>query len=477
MKNNPNNLERITELEKLATEVLTLKKQHRQRRPIVIEFCGSPKAGKTSCINSLNIFLKRNGFKTSVLTERASISPISDKHNPIFNVWTCTSAINEINEKMDKAQHGEDIDVIISDRGIFDAICWFKWLKSQNNMHDYEYQILTEFSTLYRWQKNIDLVYVFVVSPEESIKREYANLLTQKRGSIMREDVLEQYLTAIEDVMKEYEFKFRAIHKIDTSNKLQNDVGYEVTLKTLEVLKNMLIEKIGYVEKDKIKLNSGMNNFDELSLSLNKYTFNNRDIVESDPNLIQPISIAVITNHDKSKVLCIKKTQRSTSNNSPEFGKLLLYAGGHIRQEDECSDTKEDFLLTAQKALEREIFEELGISYCLDETKPFVIYTPENSEKSKQHLAVGWTICIDEETKFNLDSYEITQRKGTSKSGSFISFVDLGKSYLFDEKTDFESWSREILINLFADKCSQEFIDSLKNGKKYSQIFWDDLDK
>lgn len=91
--------EQIEELEKLATEVLSLKKQMRQRRPIVIEFCGSPKAGKTSCINSLNIFLKRNGFKTAILNEQASFSPISDKHNPVFNVWTCSSAINEINEK------------------------------------------------------------------------------------------------------------------------------------------------------------------------------------------------------------------------------------------------------------------------------------------------------------------------------------------------------------------------------------------
>ncbi len=63
----------ILRLEELAQDVLTLKKIHRQRRPIVIEFCGSPKAGKTSSINSLNIFLKRNGFKTVVLSERARI--------------------------------------------------------------------------------------------------------------------------------------------------------------------------------------------------------------------------------------------------------------------------------------------------------------------------------------------------------------------------------------------------------------------
>ncbi len=59
--------ELIKELQKLAEEVLALKLEHRQKRPIVIEFSGSPKAGKTSCINSLQLFLKLNGFSVSIL--------------------------------------------------------------------------------------------------------------------------------------------------------------------------------------------------------------------------------------------------------------------------------------------------------------------------------------------------------------------------------------------------------------------------
>lgn len=193
--------ENIVKLENLAKEVLQLKNIHRQRRPIVIEFCGSPKAGKTSSINSLNIFLKRNGFKTSVLTERASVCPISDKQSPVFNTWTCSATINEINENIDKANASpnpeNNLDIIICDRGIFDALCWFRWLKNRNKMNQYEYSVLTQFALLNRWQRNIDLVYVYVTTPEESIKREYANLLTEKRGSIMKEDILSQYREAV----------------------------------------------------------------------------------------------------------------------------------------------------------------------------------------------------------------------------------------------------------------------------------------
>ena len=155
--------ENIDKLESLAQEVLKLKNLHRQRRPIIIEFCGSPKAGKTSSITALNIFLKRNGFKTTILTERASICPISDKESPVFNVWTCSATINEINEKMDEANTASEgnLDIILCDRGIFDALCWFRWLKSRDKMSEEEYDVLTQFAMLNRWQKNIDLVYIF----------------------------------------------------------------------------------------------------------------------------------------------------------------------------------------------------------------------------------------------------------------------------------------------------------------------------
>lgn len=461
---------RIEELEKLAAEVLLLKKQHRQRRPIVIEFCGSPKAGKTSCINSLNIFLKRNGFKTTILSERAGFSPISDKYNPVFNVWTCTSAINEINQKMDQAQHGEEIDVIISDRGIFDALCWFKWLKSQHHMNQREYTVLTEFATLYRWQKNIDLVYVFMVSPEVSIEREYANLLTNKRGSIMCESVLAQYLNSVKEIMDEYEKDFRSVYRIETTDKAQHDVSYEVTSKTLQLLKNMLIEKIGYIDRAKLSLQDGFNDLNTLLPALDQYTFDNRDIVERNLDAIQPIPIAVFLTPNEDKILCLKKTKSSTSTASPERGRLLFYAGGHTRMEDEFSDAKRNFLKTAQNTLEREMFEELGISISLeDEAMPFCLYTPHYSEKSRQHLAIGWIIHLTPETKLNLDSYELVQKKGTSKSGSFLTFSEVEKAFFENKNLYFESWSKEVLIKYFKDRFSDHFITSIERETDYHQ--------
>lgn len=445
--------ENIAKLERLAQEVLQLKNVHRQRRPIVIEFCGSPKAGKTSSINSLNIFLKRNGFKTAVLTERASVCPISDKESPVFNSWTCSATINEINEKLDIANASpnpeNNLDIIICDRGIFDALCWFRWLKNRNKMDDTEYSVLTQFALLNRWQKNIDLIYVFITTPEESIRREYANLLTDKRGSIMKEDILFQYKEAVHQTLSEYEKVFRATYIIDTTEQEQNSVGYEVTEKTLITLRDMLMEKIGYVNGSNLILHEGLNQFSSIKDGLDKIQYDLRDKVENDSSLIQPIAIAVITSNDQKKVFCVKKTSKSTDKSSPESGQTLLYVGGHMRRED-CSSNCSGFLDVLRNTLVRELFEELGISVAIDKNQmPFVIYTPNNA-KSRKHLAIGWKLSMDEDTKFRLDSYELIQKKGKTKSGSFVALKDITSPEM-----SFESWSKTILLELFSEELTE----------------------
>ena len=443
--------ENIDKLENLAQEVLKLKNLHRQRRPIIIEFCGSPKAGKTSSITALNIFLKRNGFKTTILTERASICPISDKESPVFNVWTCSATINEINEKMDEANTASEgnLDIILCDRGIFDALCWFRWLKSRDKMSEEEYDVLTQFAMLNRWQKNIDLVYIFLTTPEESIRREYAHLLTNKRGSIMKEDILEQYKKSVEETLHEYESAFRATCVQDTTDREQNDVSYEVTEKTLQTLKEMLMEKIGYADRSSLFLQEGLIDYPKVKCGLEKVKYGLREEVEANSDFIQPIAIAAIISEDGGKILCVKKTRKSTDASSPEFGRTLLYVGGHMRREDSTAKCR-SFLDVLRNTLERELYEELGISFALNQKRdPFVIYTP-NSNKSRKHLAIGWVIKLNEGSKLRLDSYELVQKKGRSKSGTFIPFQNIT-----DPDISLESWSKTILLNIFADKLSE----------------------
>ncbi len=437
----------IKDLELLAKEVLRHKAERNQRRPIIIEFCGSPKSGKSTTISSLNIFLKRNNFKTVVLSERASVCPVTKKTHPFFNIWTLTSAIAELIGFISADK--EKYDIIIADRAIFDALCWFEWLNSNDNNHnpylDNEtYNILKNFALMDLWTNIIDIVYVFKVPPETSIQREYANLLTEERGSIMREKILSTFNLAIDSAKLKYSKHFREIKQIDTSEQQnnQNQVSYDVTQSILTTLKDLLVEKIGYFDSSlKKEFAHGIN---PTSLIFKEeIRFGNRDIIE-ESDYIQPIPIAVITNLEKSKILVLKKNTKRTTRNSPERDKLLVYLGGHLREEDFIDKSLEKAI---NRGLHREIEEEINESVSVNGSDSFLIYTP-TSEKSNKHVAICHVITLDLDNKtFNPTSEEFIMKKGRSLSGRILKINELKEEFY-----DMEDWSKIILLEVFKIK-------------------------
>lgn len=434
----------IAELQNLAERVHGLKEQHRQKRPIVIEFSGSPKSGKTSCINSLELFLKRNGFTVQVVQERASVCPVSDKQSPMFNIWTSCMSLSGMIGILENKKNM--VDVLILDRGIFDALCWFEWLFIYGKMERGLKKCAEDFLLSKEFVQSIDIVFAFSATPEKSIEREYANLLTDKPGSIMNKNVLQKYLGAIEETYSNKGGEFHKIFKIDTTHKNQDEVGKEVTELTLNTLRDVLMERVGYFKmtEELMQLLDKKEYFEYKDLeswfNTNKMNYDFRDEVEKDISLLQPIPIAVITNN-KKRILVVKKSNIPNTDISPEKDRLLPYIGGHTRSEDVISEKGETFLDICKSTLKREIKEEIGISVSLDDISPSFIYTP-NNEKSKKHLAICFCITIDEDTKLRLDSNELVLRKGSSKSGRFLSVEEL-------QNEDLEDWGKLILKEMF----------------------------
>ena len=392
------------------------------------------------------MFFRRNGLKTAVLTERAGICPIQNKTHPNFNIWTLCSVIADMLEKM---EHGkEKIDIIIADRGIFDALCWFNWLNTNPSdknpyLSNENFKELTTFINSDIWKRNIDLIYVFIVGPKTSIEREYSALLTEKRGSIMREDVLETYNTSVEQVITEYSQYYRQVEKIKTDEDdlsgNPNKVNYIVTKSVLQNLIELMDEKIGYISMQVLQDKNLLS-----SLKETKLLFGNRIDVEKDLKAVQPIPIAVITNKSRDKLLVVKKNAKKTDKSSPEKDKLLGYIGGHVRHED---NVKDDFFKTIQNALHREIQEEINESISICATDPILIYVDDN-ERSRQHLAICYIVEMDLDNKqFKITSDELTMKSGTSKSGKVMTPHELASEAL-------EKWTIKILDKVFKIKCN-----------------------
>ena len=435
---------KIKELEELACAVLDLKENSIPRRPIVIEFCGSPKAGKTSCINSLDLFFRRNKFRTRVLTERASICPISSKHDPYFNIWTVSSAIAELAEVL--ANHSKDYDIVILDRGIFDALCWFNWLLSQERMSE-DFEPIEKYLTMRKWLSLIDLIYVFTTTPEESLKREFTNLLTDKPGSIMQPRILKSYKLSIEECVISYEGLFKSIEMFDTTDLGLNEVNYHVTKRTLH--KN-ISERIGFIASDKVPEISEplfcSSKIDALKLALE---YGPRSNVEVNDACLQPLPIVVVTNSERTKVLSVQKKAKSqTQESSPEASKLLLYLGGHIRQEDQIESSTDDVLSVSRYALHREIKEEIGIDFHPNPNSELFCIWDKSTSRSRKHLAICYLLEEDLETlKLRLDKNEFKE--------CLIIEIDKLDNYMANYrknkkvKLELENWSKLILKNIF----------------------------
>ena len=300
--------------------------------------------------------------------------------------------------------------------------------------------------------KNIDIVFAFCVKPEVSIEREYANLLTDKPGTIMNEKVLNEYLGAIKRTVELKKGHFHKVFEIDTANKDQDEVGREVTSMTLENLKSLLMERVGYFRKDKKLLErlteSSVCMYDNMKDILPPIEFGLREEVENNDYYLQPIPIAVITNRQKDKFLVIKKNKEAAGKGSPERDKDLIYVGGHARYEDQMEENSMDFLGVCRTTLRREIKEEIGISVAINNATPYLIYDT-STERSKNHLAVCFFVTVDDESiRLHLDSHELVLNKGKSKSGRFWSVNEL-------EGLEVEAWSKRILEYFFHVEIGQ----------------------
>ena len=441
--------ETISELEKMASEVLSHKKRSIPRRPIVIEFSGSPKSGKTGCINALDLFLRRNDFRTRICTERASVCPVKNKFDPFFNIWTVSSTIAEISEIL--SNYPKDFDVIILDRGIFDALCWFTWLLDQGCLNESDYENLSKYLTMTKWRQAIDLIYIFKARPETSLTREYANLLTRKVGSIMRKEVLISYNSAVLKTKERFGKMFRNISEFDTSDMGLNKVSYNVTKDILHITNNITSEVIGYFERSLLDdITDQCFYYDDvLKDRLTRLKFDIREAVESNPDYIQLIPIVVMTDDRKEKLLVAKKNKRAVKNGSPEENKLLVYFGGHVRYEDTTCYSESDILSIVRTALNREVKEETGIDFNTNDDNPMCIWI-KNNERSIKHIALCFVYQRNLDfMKYKFDQNEFSTR-GKGKSGKIVSANDL-----LDNFNQMEDWSKVILKEIMGKEPKQ----------------------
>jgi predicted NUDIX family phosphoesterase len=419
------------------------------RRSIVLEFAGIPKAGKTSTISQLQSFLKRCGFRVQVVIERASVCPIRDKKHFTFNVWTACTTLAQILENTQDPPRPEDPQILILDRGLFDAVCWLTMMDRLSRIRSSERLDLEKFLLMDEWRKRITGVLVMTASPEDSMSRERGLLPVEATGSIMNHEVLTQMLVTTKECIERMKNSFH-IHEINTTG------GTSTPLRTAEQVADIVMDMIeGELREDILHLpkqtitdhfggNVSLNRNDAqrlLEMFIKTGKFRPRQEVEEDLGVVQALPVVVVRNKSGA-VLRLRRREKNAAN--PLHEKIVIWAGGHVRTEDGVNGNA-----VIHGAL-RELQEELRLNVEPNELRLLGAIYIDSGNGSSKHVAIVFEWQADtDDVAVTLSSAEFFERRGTSLSGKFVSLEELSTDLVGKRIT--ETWSSEIIRSLLPD--------------------------
>lgn len=435
----------------IRAETLAQDFKKKGRKPVVIEFAGTPKAGKTTTLSAVRSFLKRCGFKVEVVVERASVCPIRDKKNANFNIWTASTTLAQILEKTQTPPRADDPDILILDRGLFDAVAWLGMMERLARIRKEEREAAERFLLLPDWRKRISGVVVMTASPKHAMEREQGDLPVHgEGGSIMNDAVLDQFRVNTLEACKRLEKQFR-FFQVDTSQpgSDKKKTAEKVVRIALDLINEQLDEEILCLERTELAKAfggkatiAGNKAADVVGAFLSKGEYIHRAKAENSTELVQALPIAVIRTKS-GQVLLLRRREKQSEN--PLHNRVVIWAGGHVRREDANNGHS-----VVQGAI-RELHEELRLSLEPQSLRLLgAIYADLGGSTSK-HVAIvyEWRAETDD-VVVALSNAEFFERRGTSLSGKFVPVAELQGS-LRGDSGQAEPWSEQILRNFLGE--------------------------
>ncbi len=187
------------------------------RKPFMVEFMGTPEAGKTTSIEKLQNVLSSKGYKVMRLQESAERLPEEiPKGTKYANLWMHYQTQSEcLRAKF------SNCDIVLADRGLVDSNFYGKKFLWEEVWTDEEYQ---KFRMQFMEELFPDLVIALIVSPEIAIERRGGE------GRLVTKEYIEQYNEMFYKFYQEIDLPKISI---ETSKKEQNEVCAQL-LKVIE---------------------------------------------------------------------------------------------------------------------------------------------------------------------------------------------------------------------------------------------------
>ncbi|MFC2079666.1 hypothetical protein ACFLSZ_06790 [Candidatus Bipolaricaulota bacterium] len=197
---------------------------------MIVEFAGMPNTGKTSCIDLVADYFRRQGHGVRVEGERAQVCPFFRSYRRRFATWMAEQAVATIHEAV---RNGDGETLVLVDRGIFDSIAFLKLLCIENLMEKREFDSLVEDLGLLRAAQQTEMVLLYTAKPETSQSRDVITRMFGFHGAITNPSTLKALLSAYAETLVAFGDRFPDVRLVDTDLKSPADVLSE-TLSYIE---------------------------------------------------------------------------------------------------------------------------------------------------------------------------------------------------------------------------------------------------
>jgi predicted NUDIX family phosphoesterase len=358
------------------------------------------------------------------------------KGHLFFNTWCATSMLAELLANVET-----ETDIVIVDRGIFDALVWLGLQKKRGELTEEEALTFRNFLLLERWRSLIDLAVVMTVSAQGALERETSQRLTRKQGTIMNSAVLQAITESVDDAIRENEEVFCAIVKLDTSGKDFKKSGVELAHRVLDSLEAFLNPEILVVPRAKLeglaldgtcKIGADAVEAALACISTNAH-FMRRAEAEQSNDFVQVIPCGLLT-HEKQIFLFQRKEKDPKSQ---LFGTTTLWQGCHTPRKDGV-----DMPALLKGALMDRISRSLFLSRKFP-AEPIGYCWQKDDERSSRHFGLAYKIQIDNDaTATDLRRKEFRKQRGYGLSGQFHTWSSLRARR---DELNLESWSSAIV--------------------------------
>ena len=163
-------------------------------RPFIVEFVGTPEAGKTTSVKMLRRSLEEKGYKVGLVRESAEIVPDMFKTGSSKgNIWMTLKTAQKLYEEINNVR-----DIVLVDRGIVDSLSWNYLYAKRGEFSEEKSKCVENFFEAIGVKT--DFIVALTIPTEESIRRRggEGHVVNRKFIDEFNREIIGNFLKSVE---------------------------------------------------------------------------------------------------------------------------------------------------------------------------------------------------------------------------------------------------------------------------------------